>query len=102
MKAKKAFVFLDPTISEDRHKRVQFMLDDTEYALLEAAASSQGVKPGELAGTIFRKHILPGLTDEVNRLRQRSKPSVQDSLVEASVPTVNEFKPISSIVDKSR
>jgi hypothetical protein len=72
------FVFLDPAAAQTRHNRIQFMLDDDEYAVLVAAAAIQSSKPSDLAGTLFRKHILPGLGAEVRRLREKNseQPSI--------------------------
>src|SRR5258708_35280086 len=81
MKGKeKDFTLLDPNLAKARHNRVQFLLDDEEYATLEIAAELQATKAGELAGVMFRKHILPRLREEVRRLREVPETTAGDAL----------------------
>src|SRR5579863_8075627 len=67
MSGKDKFTFLNPKAQTKRKHRIQFMLDDDEHSVLTQAATTQGLRPGELAERIFRQHILPPLSEELGR-----------------------------------
>src|SRR5258708_15033791 len=93
MKGKeKDFTLLDPNLAKARHNRVQFLLDDEEYATLEVAAEMQATKAGELAGVMFRKHILPRLSDEVRRLQKAPETTSVDALKSQSANAANDLR----------